>query len=445
MNLNGLNFDSIPPFEVPSRFFLTAPLFGLLAAFIIGWSGSELWLSRWHPATLALTHAIVLGLISTMMCGAIFQLLPVLGGITLPRVKVVATAVLIGLSGGTLLLVAGFYFSQSLLFYPALLLLSMVLILFIITILRQLTRHHTASQSIQTMRFGFISMLMVVILAAVMLADHLIGTSYNSNKLLTDHHAAWGLIGWVSLVIIGVSFQVLPMFHVAPAFPRWSTRWLPLALVTTLGLNSGFYLINHANIGYGHGQFLLTQLIKIILIIYGITALRLLVLRKRKIFDISVICWQIALACLIISCLLSLTATAFDAISIPPLIIAALFIFGWIISVIMAMIVKIMPFLAYLHLQQLCGCNFEAFSLLPNVHQLLSKLQMNRLLGCHVGSLVMLLVTLAAPQYYYGLALSLAVQFSYLLWLLWKVNYKYHQIKTSIENTLVNSEPASSV
>jgi hypothetical protein len=427
MNLNGLNFDHIPPFNVPSRFFVAASLFGLLCALIVATSGGDIWQSRWHPATLALTHAAVLGVISSSICGALFQLLPVLGGVALPQVTRVSAAVLIGLAGGTLLLVGGFYFSFHSLMWPAVLMLASVLTAYSTMILWQLKQQLTSNQSIKTIKFSLMSLLVLVVFGVIMLADYLLGTQYNSLKLLTDNHATWGLIGWVSLMIIGVSFQVLPMFHVAPAFGQWCTRGLPLTLITTL-LLSGIAMIFNSEVS----QFLLTQLIKIILIIYGVTALKLLAKRKRKISDPSVSLWQVALTTLVVICLFSLIGVFYSDISIAPLAMAALFIFGWIISVIMAMSIKIMPFLAYLNLQQLCGHNFEAFSLLPNVHQLLSKTQMNRLMVCHLVSMALLIVTLVVPAYYYLFALALTIQFGYLLVLLNKINSQFYKIKKAI-------------
>lgn len=78
MNLAGLDFDNIPPFSVPMRFFFVAPVFAFISALIIAVAGESMWLTRWHPATLAVTHAIVLGVISMIMCGSILQLLPAL-------------------------------------------------------------------------------------------------------------------------------------------------------------------------------------------------------------------------------------------------------------------------------------------------------------------------------------------------------------------------------
>ncbi|NRA85595.1 MAG: hypothetical protein HRU22_18005, partial [Gammaproteobacteria bacterium] len=414
MNLNGLNFDNMPPFEVPRGFFLTAPLFGILSALIIAFSGEQLWVSRWTPATLALTHAMVLGVISITMFGALFQLLPVLGGITIPRVKLVAYTVLSALSLGTSLLVAGFYFSNYELFVPAISLLGMVLIGFILLILDQIRKYNVANESIRAIKTGIFSLVLVLAIATLLLADYLLGTSFNGSKVLTDYHATWGLVGWISLIIIGVSFQVIPMFHVAPAFPKWCTNLLVGGLFSALIINFICSFFSHL-VMIGQAS---TLLIKLLLVVYGMTALRLLTQRKRKIKDPSITCWQIGFVTLIGVSVMGIVASFID---LPTELstelsfaLVVLFVFGWIISVIMAMTIKIMPFLAYLHLQQLCGSNFEAFALLPNVHQLLSKKKMNLLLMSHISSLIALAITLIAPSFYGLLAASTLIQFSYL-------------------------------
>jgi hypothetical protein len=37
--------------------------------------------------------------------------------------------------------------------------------------------------------------------------------------LWVDAHLAWGLLGWVGLLIMGIAFQVVPMFHVTLPYP----------------------------------------------------------------------------------------------------------------------------------------------------------------------------------------------------------------------------------
>ncbi len=430
MNLAGLDFENIPPFSMPTRFFILATSFGIVSALIIAAGGQDMWLSRWHPATLALTHSLVVGLISTTICGSLLQLLPVLGGKSLPRIKLIAGATLLGLTIGTLLLITAFFFSEVSFFKPALLFLSVVFFGFLGIILWLIKQRNRESVSINTMRLGFVAMLVVVIIACLMLADYFLGTQFNLAKQLTDNHAGWGLIGWISLMIIGVSFQVLPMFHVAPAFPHWCTKYLPVTLFSLLIADQLF------------SSFITSALIKITLAIYAITALRCLYLRKRKISDTSVTCWQIALTVLAAGSLFSLIPDSdllFIRLGGSPLTLAALFIYGWVISVIMAMLIKIVPFLAYLHLQRLCGYHVTAFTLLPNVHQLLSKSRMQWLLYCHCATMISLLSTLLLPQSYPLLALVMFVQFSYLLYLIIQISRSYKRIAIEINTAIENS------
>ena len=69
------------------RYFLSAPLFAALAAALLAWQGPAALLSRWSPQTLALTHLMVLGCLSMTMVGALLQMLPVVGGIAVPRAR----------------------------------------------------------------------------------------------------------------------------------------------------------------------------------------------------------------------------------------------------------------------------------------------------------------------------------------------------------------------
>jgi len=75
-----LSFAQAPPFAAPFRFFLTAPLFAMLAGMLLLWTGPGLLASRWTPAALALTHLITVGFLLQVMLGAMIQILPVVAG-----------------------------------------------------------------------------------------------------------------------------------------------------------------------------------------------------------------------------------------------------------------------------------------------------------------------------------------------------------------------------
>ena len=48
-----LSNDQSPPMAAPFRFFLSAPVFGVLAGLLLVWSGPSAFLSRWTPEALA--------------------------------------------------------------------------------------------------------------------------------------------------------------------------------------------------------------------------------------------------------------------------------------------------------------------------------------------------------------------------------------------------------
>ena len=108
MSAAGLRLDQAPPFFVPLRFFITAPIFGALAAATLLAGGPQALASRWTPTALAATHLLTLGFLTMTMVGALMQLLPVLAGSPLRHPRTVATVVHGLLSAGTLALAANF-------------------------------------------------------------------------------------------------------------------------------------------------------------------------------------------------------------------------------------------------------------------------------------------------------------------------------------------------
>ncbi|MCC7279812.1 MAG: hypothetical protein IT487_16055, partial [Chromatiaceae bacterium] len=107
INTRGLALDQAPPFPIPARFFLTAPLFAILAGLLLVWEGPALLASRWMPAALAAVHLITLGYLGQVMSGALLQLLPVVVGAPVPAVRWVGAVTHAGLALGALSLAWG--------------------------------------------------------------------------------------------------------------------------------------------------------------------------------------------------------------------------------------------------------------------------------------------------------------------------------------------------
>jgi hypothetical protein len=89
-------------------------------------------------------------------------------------------------------------------------------------------------------------------------------------------------------------------------------------------------------------------------------------------------------------------------------------IYGFACSVIMGMLQKIIPFLAYLHLQRQCMINVEMLATLPNMREIISEKQSQWQLRLHLIALLMLLVTVVVPELAPISAMAMAIDFVWL-------------------------------
>ncbi len=428
MHLAGASFNSLPPIDLPFRYFISAMVFPIVLAVFILLSGEAPWSSRWHPAMLSITHGFTLGFIGSVMMGALLQMLPVIGGVSFPKVRLVASFSHLLYLLGTICLMLAFVVPIEIFQLSALVFLVISFTIYIGAVLIALHKSKSNNVTISTIRLAILLLIATVSLGLLMqlrpLGVNLIGTEKNYTNL----HAFWGLFGWVSLLIIAVSFQVVPMFHLAPNFPTWLTKYLPRALTLTLILLVFLVTPITAQLSYwlvGSVLFLLS--------IYALSLLLVISRRKRKIPDTSIRYWQLAaLSLLMVTALYFLPQQYLmnilpdDMLQKQELLFAALFIYFFIVSILQGMLLKIMPFLSYTHLQQSCLMNFSAMQFLPNMHELLSKKSARLLFVFHCFTGFSLLLTIIYPMFYWLLAGLIFIEFSFLLLISLKVVRLYH-------------------
>tara|TARA_R110001592_G_scaffold60436_5_gene183792 strand:- start:7478 stop:8800 length:1323 start_codon:yes stop_codon:yes gene_type:complete len=438
MNINALSFNALPPIDLPFRFFLTAPVFIIVCALLILCSGETLWLSRWQPSMLALTHGFTLGFITMVMMGALLQLLPVIGGIGIAKPRRIVLVCHSALVVGTLCLMANFIWPSTLLTVITLLLLVLGLGIYIAAIALVLLKKLSQGDSIIGFRLAIVSLFFVIILGALMLnlslptaIDLSIFSSSFTGKNLTNSHAVLGLVGWGSLMIMSVSFQVIPMFHVAPSFSKKISGYLPTGLFVLLLL-------------FVFKPKIMTP---IIMLVHGVFALSLLFIiskRKRKIPDNTIRYWQLAALSLItLNVFYFFPESYLPAIYIPEtvaqnktMLLAAFFIYFYLVAVIQGMLLKILPFLSYTHLQQRCLTNFSAMQYLPHMHEFLDKKHGKWLFYLHVITGVILLSTIMFPSIYWLLSMLLIIEFSWLLTLMIKTIRLYFSTLNKINSSV---------
>jgi hypothetical protein len=427
MNMHGLSFNALPPIDLPFRFFLTAPIFIILCALLILFSGETLWVSRWQPDMLALTHGFTLGFLTMVMMGALLQLLPVIGGVGIAKPRLVVGVCHSTLVIGTLCLMANFIWSSALLAISSLIFLVCSIGVYFFAFAWVLVQRLSQGDSIIGFRFAMIALLAVLLLGIGLLSQRIGLISINNfGKMLTNNHALFGLAGWGSLLIISVSFQVIPMFHVAPSFPKVISRYLPSSL---------FFLLVLA-------VFKPVFTMPFIVLIHGVFALSLLLViskRKRKIPDSTIRFWQLAAVTLIglnvfyfipnkyLSPLVSQQKT---------LLITAIYLYFYLMAVIQGMLLKILPFLSYTHLQQKCFINFSAMQAIPHMHEFLHKKHGQWLFYLHFITGSILFYTLIIPSTYWFLSLLLLIEFSWLLYLMIKTIRLYFITLTKINSSV---------
>ncbi|MER2527162.1 MAG: hypothetical protein ABTR07_04450 [Candidatus Competibacter denitrificans] len=422
----GLSLEQAPPFGVPLRFFLTAPWFLVLAALLMLWQGPGIFASRWLPATLALTHLLTLGFMAQVMLGALMQMLPVVVGVVVPRPRLVAALIHIPLTLGTLALVFAFLASSPLGFQIAFGLLGVALGVALLAIHIALWRAPVANGTVIAMRWALLALLVTVSLG--LLLAGFFGWGWRvSVAAMTDLHAVWGLIGWALLLVAGVAYQVVPMFQMTPPYPPWFVRGFAASIAGALTLWSVCRMEEWPTATRVAGAVLAVGLA-----VFAATTGRLLGQRRRKIGDPSLNYWRVSMAILVVTALLWLSSWLIPTWAQAPsfdLLLGILLIVGFAVGVINGMLYKIVPFLAWFHLQaELLGR-----AKVPNMKQLLPDAVIWRQWWAYLAALLLLLAAAVDPAIFtYPAALALGVTGTWLGVNLAGVGQTYYRLLQSL-------------
>lgn len=397
----GLSLEQAPPFGVPLRFFLTAPWFLVLAAALVAWQGPEIFASRWLPATLALTHLLVLGFMALVMLGALLQMLPVVVGVIVPWPRLTATLIHIPLTLGVLTLVGAFLSGIPVWFQAAWWLLGLGFSVALTTIHLALWRAPVASGTVIALRCALVALLATVGIG--LLLGGFFGWGWRLPVVTMVYlHAAWGLIGWTVLLVAGVAYQVIPMFQITPPYPARFVRGFVPLMAALLIVWSAFALG-----GLETATELAGVAVAVSVALFALTTLHLLARRRRKIGDPTLIYWRTSMISLLAGAvfwLLGLLVPALRQMPQVDLLLGVLVIFGFAVAVINGMLYKIVPFLAWFHLQ----AQLFQRAKVPNMKRLLPDAAIRQQWWAYLAALLLLLAAAVHPAVFtYPAALAL--------------------------------------
>lgn len=332
----GLSTDQAPPISVPFRFFITAPIFGMLIAVIFFIYPQEAIFNRYSNIAVGVVHLFTLGILAMIIFGALQQMLPVLAGIVIKKANFFANVVHINLTFGTLGLSGGFIFSSTLLMSVGSIMLTLSFGLFFFVIAKLLFKVKYITSTVNAMKIFSIAGIITALLGLHLISSQITSNISSIHYDIVNIHIAFGIFGFAFILIMGIAFQVIPMFYVAKDFPKNIQNKFSrvvFGMIIVFALFTIFKLDTK----------LILDILSILAIVFSLYGINSLNNRKRPVFDITLWYWKLSLASLIIGMFLFIFEIQTSTVAI---IIA----FGFLYSLLQGMIYKIIPFLAWFHL-----------------------------------------------------------------------------------------------
>jgi len=203
---------------------------------------------------------------------------------------------------------------------------------------------------------------------------------------LTGLHAAWGLLGWVAILVMGTAYQVVPMLQLTPAYPTRLTRWLTWLALAALVLHVPGTLWPAAS----WLSLLALPMAAAALIGFALATLDLLRRRRRKLGDATLDFWRLGMVSLLAVAAGMLASPLLPEAWADPvqLSLGLAFLLGFALSVVSGMLYKIVPFLAWFHLQAQTRAKAGT---IPNMKEMIPEAAARLQLRWHLAALVLLL------------------------------------------------------
>ena len=415
MDFNGLSIDQAPPISAPLRFFITAPLFGILAGILLLLSDSVTLMSRYSVDAIVVTHLITIGLFGFIMLGALTQMLPVLASANIPKVKLVASVSHLFLLVGLVSMAAGLELSNAPALWAASLLLGVGFLLLTLSMLYAIGRVKHFTASIKGMRVSLLFASMIVLMGIYLLYGYATDDITQLHYIVANIHSVWAVFGFAGILIIGVAFQVLPMFYVAPRFKQFCKKRVVLLISTGLliWMILSIFADNYA---------LYAKLwIATFFWAFATTVWIKFNKRKRPISDVTVWYWRAASIFLTLGSFLWIYDEFFKHEYI--VMVGILIGGGFILSIMLGMLYKIVPFLVWFHL------NAMGYMTIPTMNEMINKTAAKVQFGLFILSLIGFVCAFYMPQILIPSALAFIVSMAILEYNILSAVWIYMQTK----------------
>lgn len=334
----GLSLDQAPPYKAPIKFFIVAPIFAIVAGiFALFTNNYEIH----NPNIIATIHLVTIGFIVMTILGALQQMLPVIAGVVIPKAEKVSNITYGMVSLGLVSFTLGFILYEKIYFFLAATMLLLGLLYFTIIALIQLFKVENKSYIVVG-----ITISLVFFLLAFLIGVHLIIANATGN--ISSLHYSFALIhynyiffGFLFLLVVSITIQVVPMFWVASSYKNHEQSLLILTSTALLL----FYPINlFMNLEL---DIVYKILFNFVILYFVFLTIQKLKNRKRKLKDITVSFYMVSMIFLAMGSLYWLAMSLF---TLPENLLGIILGLGFMVSLMNGMLYKIIPFLTWFHL-----------------------------------------------------------------------------------------------
>ena len=375
MKLDGLSVDQAPPISAPVRFFIAAPIFGLIAGILIYFSDSASLMSRYSMESIVITHVITIGFLGFIMLGALTQMLPVLVGARMPNVSFVSKYSFYLLLLGIISMIIGLYKDNDFFIFLSSFGLGSGFLMMLGSMAIALKSVNNFTATVKAISTSIVFATIIVFMGVFLLLGYT-GENISEYQLIVANiHSVWAIFGFAGILIIGVAFQVLPMFYVAPKFKNFCKKRVVWLISTGLFL---WFFLSTFKEDY---TLFAKSWIAMFFWAFSTTVWIKLSKRRRPISDVTVWYWRSASVFLTLGSFLWIFDEYFKHEYI--VMVAILIGGGFIISIMIGMIYKIIPFLVWFHLNGLGYMSIPTISEMVNKN--LAKIQFILFLAAIIG------------------------------------------------------------
>jgi hypothetical protein len=310
------------------------------------------------PQSLILVHVVAIGWLSLLMCGALFQFVPVLIArpLAFPSLPLPALACLVAGLGA---LILGFLrlagaMPPALPWLPtAALLLGTGFAIVLWTLGATLWRARPLVLPARFVATGLVCVAATVFFGIVFALTLAGGATSPRLRALASYglpiHIAAGLGGWLTFTAMGVSYRLLAMFMLAPEQDGATTRWALRLGIAALALVVGGGV---AAIAAGSGL----RTVLVVATLAGLASLALYArdivglyrARKRRVVELNSRMAAVALGFLAAFVVLAIACALLGMLGRAAGALLFLLAFGWLTGLALAKLYKIVAFLTWL-------------------------------------------------------------------------------------------------